>query len=385
MNILHVFKVYYPDSYGGIEQVIRQLARRQPDGLAHEVFTLSRHGGGAQRELEIDGVRVTRARAHLSPASTPISFSALAQFRRAVAWADVVQYHFPWPFGDVLHFAAGVRVPALVTYHSDIVRQRLLMPVYAPLMHRFLGSMQAIVATSPNYLETSDVLRRHRARVHTIPIGLDASECEADPARVAMWRERVGEGFFLFVGVIRYYKGLHILMQACRDAAFRVVIVGTGPQEDALRQQAVALGLDNVTFLGVLPDADKHALLSLCRGVVFPSHLRAEAFGVTLLEGAMFGKPLVSSEIGTGSSYVNVHDHTGYVVPPADPTSLRAALTRLHADASLAATLGRNARARFVEKFSASTMRRRYHALYESVLRDGAVTTPAGEPEFRRW
>ena len=107
-------------------------------------------------------IGVTRARAHLSPASTPISFSALAQFRRAVAWADVVQYHFPWPFGDVLHFAAGVRVPALVTYHSDIVRQRLLMPVYAPLMHRFLGSMQAIVATSPNYMASSSVLARLR-------------------------------------------------------------------------------------------------------------------------------------------------------------------------------------------------------------------------------
>ncbi|RAS06011.1 glycosyltransferase [Cupriavidus alkaliphilus] len=385
MHILHVFKVYYPDSYGGIEQVIRQLARSQPHGLTHEVFTLSRHGYGAQRELEIDGVRITRARTHLALASTPISFSALADFRRAVARADVVQYHFPWPFGDVLHFAAGVRVPAIVTYHSDIVRQRLLMPVYAPLMHRFLDSMHAIVATSPNYLDTSDVLRRHRARVHTIPIGIDATECEVDPARVAMWRERVGEGFFLFVGVIRYYKGLHILMQACRDAAFRVVILGTGPQEEALRKQAAALRLDNVTFLGVLPDADKHALLSLCRGVVFPSHLRAEAFGVTLLEGAMFGKPLVSSEIGTGSSYVNLHGHTGYVVPPADPRALRAALARLHADTALAETLGRNARARFVEKFSASTMRRRYHALYESILRNGAVAAPVGEPEFRRW
>ncbi|PZX33993.1 Glycosyl transferase, group 1 [Cupriavidus phytorum] len=385
MHILHVFKVYYPDSYGGIEQVIRQLARSQTHGVTHEVFTLSRHARGAQRELEIDGVRITRARTHLAPASTPISFSALAHFRRAVARADVVQYHFPWPFGDVLHFAAGVRVPAIVTYHSDIVRQRLLMPVYAPLMHRFLDSMHAIVATSPNYLDTSDVLRRHRGRVHTIPIGLDATECEADPGRVDMWRGRVGEGFFLFVGVIRYYKGLHILMQACRDAAFRVVILGTGPQEDALRQQAAALGLDNVSFLGVLPDADKHALLSLCRGVVFPSHLRSEAFGVTLLEGAMFGKPLVSSEIGTGSSYVNLHGHTGYVVPPSDPHALRAALARLHADPALAESLGRNARARFVEKFSAGTMRRRYHALYESVLRDGAAAAPAGEPEFRGW
>ena len=57
-----------------------------------------------------------------------------------------------------LPLVARVRKPTVVSYHSDIVRQRLLMPVYAPLMHRFLGSMQAIVATSPNYLETAPYL-----------------------------------------------------------------------------------------------------------------------------------------------------------------------------------------------------------------------------------
>lgn len=379
MNILHVYKVYYPDSYGGIEQVIRQLTRKLCDGVTHEVFVLSKLGFGGQRELEVDGARVTRARTHLSIASNSMSFSALPHFRRAVARADVVQYHFPWPFGDVLHFAAGVRVPAIATYHADIVRQRVLMPVYAPLMHRFLANMRAIVATSPNYAETSEVLRRHRSRVQTIPIGLDASDCVPDPVRVAEWRTRLGEGFFLFVGVIRYYKGLHILMDSCRGARFRVVILGTGPQEDALKRQVAALGLNNVTFLGALPDADKFALLSLCRGVVFPSHLRAEAFGVTLLEGAMSGKPLVSSEIGTGSSYVNLHGHTGFVVPPSDPHALRAALDRLHADAVLAEALGRNARTRFAEQFSAGLMRSRYRALYEAVLRDGAVTAQAAE------
>jgi len=377
MNILHVFKVYYPDSYGGIEQVIRQLAQSRLDGVKHGVFTLSKQGLDDRRCIEVDGVPVTRARAHFSLASTSVSFSALAAFRNAAAQADLVHYHFPWPFADVLHFAAGVRTPSILTYHSDIVRQRLLMPLYAPLMHRFLARMRVIVATSPNYLETSDVLKRHRDRVQTIPIGLDPAQCTSDEERVACWRERLGSGFFLFIGAIRYYKGLHILMEAARNAAFRVVILGAGPQERALKKQAGELGLCNVTFLGALPDADKYALLELCRGVVFPSHLRSEAFGVTLLEGAMFGRPLVSSEIGTGSSYVNIDGLTGYVVPPSDPDALRAVLHRLHADPALAAALGRNAHARFVERFQASTMRGRYQQLYESVLEGGTALDAA--------
>lgn len=54
-------------------------------------------------------------------ASCSISFSALPYFKRLVEWADVVHYHYPWPFADLLHFAARVRKPTVLTYHSDIV------------------------------------------------------------------------------------------------------------------------------------------------------------------------------------------------------------------------------------------------------------------------
>ena len=78
--------------------------------------------------------------------------------------------------------------------------------------------------------------------------------------------------------------------------------------------EGVALG---VAVLGALDDADKVALLTLCYAVAFPSHLRSEAFGISLLEGAMYGKPMISSEIGTGTSYINIDGETGLVVPMA--------------------------------------------------------------------
>jgi rhamnosyl/mannosyltransferase len=168
--------------------------------------------------------------------------------------------------------------------------------------------------------------------------------------------------------VLRYYKGLHILLDACVNSRRRVVIVGAGPVEEDLKQQAARLGLSNVQFLGAVSDEDKVALLKLSRAVVFPSHLRAEAFGVTLLEGAMYGKPLISSEIGTGSSYVNIDGVTGIVVPPHDPEALRAAMQRLEETPALAASMGRNARLRFDELFTAQRMAESYVALYRDVL-----------------
>ncbi len=95
-----------------------------------------------------------------------------------------------------------------------------------------------------------------------------------------------------------------------------VVLVGIGALEKELKKQVQRLNLRNTHFLGTLPDQDKCALLELCLGVVFPSHLRSEAFGITLVEGAMYGKPLISSEIGTGTTYINIDNETGLVAPP---------------------------------------------------------------------
>jgi glutamine synthetase len=139
----------------------------------------------------------------------------------------------------------------------------------------------------------------------------------------------VGAKFFLFVGVLRYYKGLHILLDAAKGSNYPIIIVGAGPIETSLKRQARKHGLDHVHFLGAVSDQDKVALLSLCYAVVFPSHLRSEAFGISLLEGAMHGKPMISSEIGTGTSFINVHEQTGLVVPPSDPRAFRNAMDKL--------------------------------------------------------
>ncbi|MBC7500138.1 MAG: glycosyltransferase [Herminiimonas sp.] len=370
MKVLHVFKTYYPDSYGGIEQVICQLTNGTAQlGVTNEIFTLSRQADTAP--LLHDGETIVhRAPVHFEIASTPMSYSALPLFRRAVAQADLIHYHYPWPFGDLLHLLGGGKKPAVLTYHSDVVRQRLMMPFYQPLMRRFFADLKAIVPTSPNYLQSSELLQDYRDKSTVIPIGLDESSYPRPSARrLNYWRDEVGEHFFLFVGVLRYYKGLHILLDAALHTRARIVIVGAGPVEADLKQQALRLNLDNVTFLGAISDDDKVALLTLCRAVVFPSHLRSEAFGVTLLEGAMFSKPLISSEIGTGSSYVNVDGETGIVIASDNPAALADAINVLDRDVALGQKMGDAGRARFEQLFTARNMAEAYVDLYRQVLK----------------
>ena len=369
MRVLHFYSYYHPDTFGGGEQLINGICRGAAVyGVQSTVLTLSNHPDPV--ELEVDGHRVVRCKIDFSIRSNRFSFGAIGRLRELAGEADVLNYHYPWPFGDFAHFCAGIRKPFVVSYLSDIVKQKLLATLYRPLQNRFLGAADAIVATSPNYLATSEVLQRYRDKVRLIPIGLDPDEYRPAPAALkARWQAELGGRFFLFVGVLRYYKGLEYLLEAVRGTGIPVVIVGSGPMQATLHRQARLLGLDQVRFLGRVDEADKRVLLELCYGLVFPSHLRSESFGVSLLEAACYGKPLVSCEIGTGTSYVNAHGITGLVIKPADAAELRAALRRLWDDPALASELGRHARERFLELFQAGDMAAKYVRLYEEVAR----------------
>ncbi|MEE9099459.1 glycosyltransferase family 4 protein [Pseudomonas nitroreducens] len=373
MRVLHFFKTYLPDSVGGIEQVINQLCRTgHSHGIENQVLTLSASPDPA--EVMVDGHRVFRARLDLQLASTGFSYSVVPQFRRLAAEADIINFHFPWPFMDVVHLLSGVRKPTVVTYHSDIVRQKHLFKLYQPLMHRFLNSADRIVAASPNYLKSSDVLRRYPHKAQVIPYGLDKQAYPTPAAEcVERWRRAVGEQFFLFVGVMRYYKGLHILLEAVKGTGYPVVIVGAGPLEQQLKAQAAALGVEShVRFVGRVSEEDKVALLQLSRAIVFPSHLRSEAFGISLLEGAMYGKPMISSEIGTGTSFINAHGLTGLVVPPSDPQAFRQAMRWCWENPQAAAEMGRQAEVRYRELFTADAMGRVWADLYRNLLDEKA-------------
>lgn len=352
---------------GGIEQTIDQLARGT-SSLGIDTSVLSLTSDDDTSTLEIDGYSSCRAKQDFQIASTGLSLSVIKKFSEIARQADVIHYHFPWPFMDLVHFLVRANKPSVVTYHSDIIRQKKILMLYQPLMNKFLASVDCIVATSPNYLKTSEVLRKFSDKVKVIPIGLcKESYPLVNLEREQHWLSVVGDKFFLFVGVLRYYKGLHILLDAARDTNYPIVIVGAGTIESKLKAQAITLGLKNIYFLGLLPEIDKVTLFKLCYGVILPSHLRSEAFGISLLEGAMYGKPMISCEIGTGTTFINIADETGLVVPPNDPEALRRAMRHLWNNPELAEKMGKSAEIRYWKHFTADQMVDSYVDLYKEI------------------
>lgn len=372
MKVLHVYRTYFPDPPGGLQEAIRQICiSTQSLGVDNTIFTLS--PTPSPKMVDRPEARVVRCRSWAAPASCDLgSLDALLTFRQLAQQADVIHYLFPWPFADVLRLAAPASKPSVMTYISDIVRQRWLGAVYGPLMWHTLRHMDAIVSNAPGYAAGSPVLTEPALQplVRQIPLGIDEGSYATPPDTAVLDKLglRPDEPFVLFIGVLRYYKGLHVLLDACAGLKGRVVIAGSGPEEQALKDQMARLGLNNVLMAGQVTEAEKVALLQACRGLVLPSHLRSEAYGMVLVEASIMGKPMVTCEIGTGTSFVNAHGETGWVVPPESPAALAEALNHLLTDTALAQTYGQAARQRYETLFSGDALGRAYARLYQDVL-----------------
>lgn len=370
MHIVQLYKDYAP-VLGGIENHVRDLS----EGLVargHRVTVLvTSLGGRTEMVSPLPGLTVIKAARSLHVASTPFSLAMLG-FARELR-ADVVHLHFPYPPGDVVARALPGNPPLVVTYHSDVVRQRVLLHVYGPLLGHTLDRAARIVATSPQYVDSSPFLRRRAARCVVIPLGVDAARfAHADAAQVAALRARYGQHLVLFVGRLRYYKGLHVLLDALPMVRGTLLIGGSGPERDRLVAQAARLGVaERVHFLGDVDDAGLPALYQAADLFVLPAHLRAEALGVAQIEALASGLPCVSTELGTGTSYVNCNGVTGLVVPPASPTALAGAIGALLADRDLRMRYGAAGRARVAALFTRERMLDAVEGLYRDVVMVG--------------
>ncbi|HZG42231.1 MAG TPA: glycosyltransferase, partial [Longimicrobium sp.] len=295
--------------------------------------------------------------------------------------ADVVHLHHPNPTGVLSYLASGSRAPLVVTYHSDIVRQRVLKTLFAPVQHHFLRRAHAIVASSPDYAASSPVLRRHAGRVRVIPFGIRPDEAGTpDAAAVAALRERHGPRVVLAVGRLVYYKGFDYLVRSMDSVDGHLVIVGDGPMREELERLAVEHGVaGRVTLAGRVESVASH--YAAADVFALPATARSEAFGLVQLEAMAAGLPVVNTQIPSGVPFVSRDGQTGLTVPPRDPAALAAAITRLLDDAALRARLGRAARERVAAEFGAERMARDTLALYHEAAGRSVPAVPTFRPE----
>jgi rhamnosyl/mannosyltransferase len=367
MKVVHVFKDFYPPTTGGIEQHMRLLCA----GLARHIDVSVLVPSRALRRSEewMDGIEVVRVPELGRYLSAPLCPTMPAELRRLAP--DVVHLHFPNPTGDLAYLLSRCRAPVVMTYHADIVRKWPALWLYRPVFRRLGRHVERIIVSSELYLGSSCVLSRQREKCVVIPYGIDPTPFtlrHGEAETVERLRQEHGRRLVLFLGVLRSYKGLRILLQAMTRVDGHLLIAGRGHRA-WLEALAGRLGVDDrITFLGEVSETQRRFLLHACEVLVLPSLDRSEAFGIVQLEAMVCGKPVVSSDLPTGVRLVNQHERTGLLVAPGDPDALGSALNRLVDDEALCAALGQAARARVEREFGTEAMIERTLAVYDEVL-----------------
>ncbi len=362
MRILHIYKDYFP-VLGGIENYVKVLAEAQA-AAGHEVTVSVCAPGLRGDRLRRNGVWVMRSGRWATVASMPISVGQPLAI--AARQADLIHIHSPYPLGEVSAWLFRRRTPTVITHHSDVVRQRRWLRLYGPLLRRVLHRADLIIATSPPYIESSPWLRPVRDKCRVVPLGVDARRF-VPPAH-----PYDGPPTLLFVGRLRYYKGLDTLLRAMTHLPtdLRLDVVGIGPMADAWHRLAVDLGIaGRVRFLGEVDDAALPERYHRAHLFVLPSNARSEAFGVVLLEAMASGLPCLSTELGTGTSWIVEDGRTGRVVPPRNPEAMATAIAELLADRERLAEMGRAARARVEAEFTLERMIDGVEQIYQEVVR----------------
>jgi glycosyltransferase involved in cell wall biosynthesis len=364
-RVLHVGK-FYPPHAGGMERVVETLCQ-STRGLVDNHVLVANDSRETIEEVR-DGVRVTRAGTIGAVGSVHIA-PTFAWWLRKIP-ADLIVLHEPNPWALLSYAIARPRAALMIWYHSDVIRPPLQYTLfYAPMARFAYGRARRIIVSSPALAEHATVLEPYKDRIRVIPFGIDPAAWTAGSGAAPP----AGEPFVLFAGRHVAYKGVDVLLRALAGSEWRAVIAGDGPRRTAWVQLARELGLDGrVTFPGEIPDAELHRLMDACAVFVLPSVTRAEAFGYVQLEAMAAGKPVISTDVPSGVSWVNQGGRTGLVVPAGDADALRAAMRRLLEDAALRSRMGAAGRARVEEEFTIGRLRERLRLLYE----EAAVLPP---------
>lgn len=363
---------FYPPKIGGIEYHVRVLVQelaKQPDVENINILVANE---GPERTAEHVGTKthVLRFPSWLTLQSTPIAPGLVAAIRNSDA--DIFHFHFPYPFGDLAWLMARQHKPYCITYHSDIVRQKFLNKLYAPIMHRFFDKASAIITTSPQLAKSSPVLCRYKDKVKIVPLGIDPQPFLAQSVQEqgsALRQSFSNKPMVLFVGRLVYYKGVHTLIRAFKDIDAELVLVGQGVLEPELRILVKELNIESkVHFIKSVSDELMPVYYNACDIFVLPSIAVTEAYGLVQLEAHASGKPVISTDLPTGVPYVNQHGVSGLVVPPGDVETLANALENLVKDEGLRKRLGRQAQKRMLESFTSEVMAEKILRIYQEII-----------------
>ena len=304
--------------------------------------------------------------------ATMISPAMILKLRKIRHVYDIVHIHHPDPMACLALFLSGYKGKVILHWHSDILKQKMLLRLYKPLQKWLIRRADVIVGTSPVYVQQSPFLKHVQDKITYIPIGINELDAEAD--LVSRIKEQYpGFKIIFSLGRLVEYKGYEYLIEAAKylNDDYIVLIGGEGHLKEKLLQQIDDLGVGSkVELLGFIDDNKEIAAYFMACDVFCMSSIwKTEAFGIVQIEAMSCSKPIVATRIAeSGVSWVNDDGVSGYNVEPQDAKALAEAIERIVSDSQRYAELSAGSRQRYETMFTREKMVDKCVDLYHDLL-----------------
>lgn len=370
MKILQIGK-FYPIC-GGVEKVMYDitvgLSQRQ---IYCDMLCASAENHPPGNLLLNQFARILCVPSWKKVASTMLSPAMVYRLRKIRKEYDIIHIHHPDPMACLALFLSGYKGPVVLHWHSDILKQKRLLKLYAPLQNWLMRRAEVIVGTTPVYVRESPFLEDIQRKVTSIPIGVD--EMKPSSERVAQIREKyAGKKIIFSLGRLVEYKGYEYLIRAARRLSdeYIILIGGKGPLWEYLQALIDELGVaDKVKLLGFIEDRELPDYFGACDLFCLSSIWKTEAFGIVQIEAMSCGKPVIAMNIPeSGVNWVNMDRFSGLNVKPEDADALAEAITAVLTDKALYEKLSQGARKRYETMFTKELMTELCLNLYRMVL-----------------
>lgn len=380
MRILFCNYEYPPLGGGG--GVINALLAEEL-AARHEVTVLTSQGMGLPAESVVNGVRIVRVpvffRTQLAAANVP---SMLAYLPMGIAAGkrlikanqyDVINTHFVLPTGPVGDALASFgKIPHVLSVHGGDLYDpsKWMSPhrhfVLRMWVKRLLQRADRIVGQSRNTVENVHTYYDPSFTVERIPLGIKRPV--VDIATRAEYGFTDDQVLLVTVGRLVARKAMDQLVSVLKDTGrpdAHLLIIGSGPQEQVIRQKASELGLsDRVHLLGQMDERDKFRILQMSD--IFVSTSQHEGFGLVFLEAMASGLPVVCYGYGGQTDFL-IDGVTGHVVPLNNMTVFTDSCRRLISDRETCRRISTENLAR-VEELYIDNCARQYEQLFEDVI-----------------
>lgn len=310
-NVVHITRYFdHNKRFGGIEEVIKQIAFHSK--FKHQVLAISDN----EKKLKIaNNLTSFTFKKTLSFFNDLFSIGMFKFLLKNKKNYNIIHIHYPSVLAYLYIFLLPFKKNIIVTHHSDIERLKILKIIVSPFlyyMHRYVNYFHI---SSKTYFKNSEI-KKYFLKTTFEYFSIIKPKIKHLKLNLKFKK------YVLFISRKSYYKGL--------DKLEKLIEINPNVNFICVTNYEFTKNYKNLIQFNNINENFKYNLVKNCRLIISTSTSRAESFGMTLIEGLFFSKPLMGFDLKTGLNEIILDKNNGYLVKKFDINNYSKRLKKIY-------------------------------------------------------